>query len=114
MKQEECNVCFEIKEMYNNCCTFNTCNACLFLIDEENCLQCQKPIAITIPEPEPIITPKPEKKPTCFFGLFALLGIIFITPIFIIDIFLTLFYCEHDFYFTDQMQKFYRKLGFDI
>ena len=51
MKQEECNVCFEMKEMYNNCCTFNTCNACLFLIDEDNCLQCQKPVVITIPEP---------------------------------------------------------------
>jgi hypothetical protein len=58
MKQEECNVCFEMKEIYNNCCTFNTCNACLFLINEENCLQCQKPVVITIPEPTPKITPE--------------------------------------------------------
>jgi hypothetical protein len=52
MKQKECNVCFEMKEIYNNCCTFNTCNACLFLIDGKKCLQCQKPVSVTKPEPK--------------------------------------------------------------
>jgi len=52
MEKKECNICFEMKKIYNNCCTFNTCNECLFLIDKKNCLQCQK-LCIIVPEELP-------------------------------------------------------------
>jgi hypothetical protein len=40
------------------------------------------------------------------------LGLIFVPLIFLIDLFITLFCCEYDLYFTDQIQKFYQKRGF--
>jgi hypothetical protein len=117
MKQEECNVCFEMKEMYNNCCTFNTCNECLFLIDEENCLQCQKPkpyVAITIPEPEP--TPNP------FFifiiNVITLLLLILLIPLnfieFIFGLICSCWNYEYNFYLTYQIEKFMWKIGLYI
>jgi hypothetical protein len=116
MKQEECNVCFEMKEMYNNCCTFNTCNECLFLIDEENCLQCQKPkphISIPIPEPEP--TPN---RFCVFINILTLLLLILLIPLnFIEFIFGLICSCcnyEYNFYLTYQIEKFMWKIGLYI
>ena len=42
MKREECNICFEIKNIYSKCCTFNTCSKCLLKLKKPKCPQCEE------------------------------------------------------------------------
>lgn len=81
-----------------------TCNECLFLI-EKDCLQCQKPIAITIPE----TVTKP--KLFCINFLTWLILLILLPLYFIEFLYSCCFDYKYDFYFTYQIQEFcFKKL----